>query len=206
MYKSLAVKRLNIKKKFLESISSGQDNAIGKFLSAIAYNVSSATHAGRFNEYKETKNLNTESDDSLSTSSWVPELERTDIEVLDNTDVYKHKLGFNSKSNPINCHGFDAFIHCKNSCMRQEIQGTNYFCTTCLPQQSVVIRVPENEDYILTEGKFECKKCSLTVKSKYNIRRHIQRMHNEDNVSPDNDDEAEKERPSIVITSEMHDF
>ena len=81
-----------------------------------------------------------------------PSAEETVLEDLECQDPFAHrkvgvtevpwknkkcpscKVGFNSKSKTIKCHGCDSFTHSKTSCMSKATNKSQFFCVTCSPE------------------------------------------------------------------------
>ena len=87
--------------------------------------------------------------------------------------------GFNKRSaEPITCDGCDLYTHKKQACV-EECQGV-FYCTSCFPTNGMKKTVDKDlgSDYSRVENGFKCKICSLVVRTKFSIRRHLIRKHN----------------------------
>ena len=95
------------------------------------------------------------------------------------------KLGFNSKSNPIKCDGCDSFTHQKTSCLKEGISRSQFYCKTCIPESvsrpnSDNATLVTNDPMIKVDNGYKCRKCGLTVKPSYSMKRHIAIKHKEE--------------------------
>ena len=203
VYKVLAEKRLALKKNYLEEKGRNEPNAIGKYLSAISHNVVSSSLKGRVDDYEETRgNDDTEHTEGNDTSNWVPVVDKSSLEELDNPDPYAHrvvglrdsefqrkkclsyKAGFNTRSNPVKCHGCDSWTHKKQICLKECSSNKQFYCKTCFttnlkpvePSQSL----DEDDNIIKIPTGFKCSKCELKVKTKFSAKRHFENMHKPD--------------------------
>ena len=108
---------------------------MGRFLSNIGYNVLKTNSCGNIKDYEEARNAGANDEDN-DVSTWIPSVtEESTLEELSCNDIYANrvigknncpwknkkcpacKLGFNSKLKPVNCHGYDSYIHPKVKCM-----------------------------------------------------------------------------------------
>ena len=197
-YKILAERRLNLKKNLLEALERKDDNAIDIFLTSMGHNVSSALMSGRVTEYKETRSKDTCSNaqDSNDISNRVPSNEQSALEVLENIDTYEkrnigsskkpewHKekciscnFGFNTRFIPIKCDKCGKFVHVKAMCLKDH--NGKHHCKKCLPAEilSNEAEVDVANFMSVVENGFKCTKCDLVTKSKFNLKRHIYRVH-----------------------------
>ena len=187
-----------MKKNLLEALERKDDNAIDIFLTSMGHNVSSALMSGRGTEYKETRSKDTCSNaqDSNDISNWVPSNEQSALEVLENIDTYEkrnigsskkpewHKekciscnFGFNTRSIPIKCDKCGKFVHVKAMCLKDH--NGKHHCKKCLPAEilSNEAEVDVANFMSVVENGFKCTKCDLVTKSKFNLKRHIYRVH-----------------------------
>ena len=121
------------------------------------------------------------------------------MEDLPNDDVYEYrkvgqkkttewkkekciscKIGFNNRSNPVKCDGCDKYTHKKTSCLKETQDRSRFLCKLCAPsneqEQSQTTHEQGSQIARVANG-FKCNICSLTVKTKYSIKRHVGRMH-----------------------------
>ena len=135
-----------LKQNYVEDKTNNEMNAIGTFLSNMGYNVTTATMAGRVNDYEEThSNASFVPNENPDISSWVPaNIENSVLEELECEDVYTErvigaknllwrnkrcpscKLGFNAKSKPSKCYGCDSFSHSKPSCFNKGVESPHF--------------------------------------------------------------------------------
>ena len=89
------------------------------------------------------------------------------------------KLGFNSKSKPVKCHGCDGFTHARVRCTSSPEAKDNFFCKICVPVSidTNVSKDTENEKMEKTSSGWKCKICNLCVKTSYSMKRHITNQH-----------------------------
>ena len=204
-YRNLAESRLRLKKNYLDSRKRGEAGAIGDFLTSMGYNVKSATMSGRIDDYEESQSKSTPNDvENLDVSNWVPSNENSVLEELQCEDPYSHrkvgekekvpwrnkkcpscKLGFNTKSTPIKCDGCDSFTHKKNTCLRDVKNKNQFFCKVCSSTENSQEQVKETSQSkaCRVDGGFKCERCGIIVKSYYSLKRHIGRIHSEDEVN-----------------------
>ena len=132
-------------------------------------------------------------------SNWIPIDENSVLEDLPDDDVYEYrkvgqkkptewkkekciscKIGFNNRSNPVKCDGCDKNTHKKTSCLKETQDRSRFLCKLCAPsneqEQSQPTHEQESQIARVANG-FKCNICSLTVKTKYSIKRHVSRMH-----------------------------
>ena len=95
------------------------------------------------------------------------------------------KVGFNSRSNPVKCDGCDKYTHKKISCLKETQENSQFLCQLCAPNTEYP---HEKETLIIkVENGFKCTRCSLIVKTKYSIMRHVIRVHGDQEVSGETD-------------------
>ena len=201
-YKELAKRRLRLKKQYLEGKELGDEKAMDRFLSNMGHNVKSATMSGRVTDYEETTSQDTYGEnENPDISTWIPRDENSILEDMENEDVYEHrnvgerkkadwrkkkcvscKLGFNARSNPVKCDGCDQYTHKKVACLKETHRNSSsqFLCRLCVPNhEQSEPEQPQGQDADISkvDNGFKCNVCSLTVKTKYSIRRHMLRMH-----------------------------
>ena len=209
MYKDLAKARITLKKNYLEAKENDDSEAIPNFLATIGHNVAKSIMQGRTDNYEETRRESfVNENDDLDTSNWIASNnEDAVLEELHNPDTYENhkigvrppkpwnkkkcsscKIGFNSRSNPIKCDGCDSFTHRKQACIKEGSNKSQFYCKTCIPSTAVEKRnedSSESQSSILkVDNGFKCEKCGLVAKSKYSIRRHMDRKHTGMDVQP----------------------
>ena len=86
------------------------------------------------------------------------------------------------KSGPIKCDVCDSYTHKKNACLRDTRGKTQFYCNMCTPSDTNQDKDMETSTRIACKvaGGFKCQKCGLISKSYYNLKRHIGRMHLEE--------------------------
>ena len=199
-YKELAKRRLVMKKQYLKNKEMGDINALEKFLSNMGHNVKTAAQTGRVTDYQETRGQEAyEVHDDPDVSNWIPVDENSILEDLPNDDVYEYrkvgqkkpaewrkekcvscKIGFNNRSNPVKCDGCDKYTHKKTSCLKETHDRSRFLCKLCAPSNAQEQSQPTQEQgsqITRVANGFKCNTCSLTVKTKYSIERHVIRMH-----------------------------
>ena len=200
-YKNLAKTRLRLKKNYLLARQNEEKDAISIFLRSMGHNVMSATMSGRNNEYEESQSQKAWDDNvDRRVSNWVPSNEDSVLEELSCEDNFNNRkigvrsrepwirkkcpschLGFNSKSAPIKCYGCDSFTHQKPSCFKYGTEKNNFYCKVCTLAEQRENPVQKAQTKNMHSGKvdggFKCDQCSLVLKTKYNLNRHIERKH-----------------------------
>ena len=83
--------------------------------------------------------------------------------------------GFKRSSNTVRCHSCDSFTHKKSSCLSSTSQMPAFHCKKCLPNSAPVNRGSDIER--AADGNFTCKHCDFVTKTKYNLKRHMDRKH-----------------------------
>ena len=201
-YRDLAKARITLKKNYLEDRENDDSEAIPNFLATIGHNVAKSVMQGRTDNYEETRRDSfVNENDDLDTSNWIAtNNEDSVLEELNNPDTYENrqigvrppkpwnkkkcsscKIGFNSRSNPIKCDGCDSFTHRKQACIKEGSNKAQFYCKICIPSTAVEKRnenPSESQSHIRkVENGFKCEKCGLVAKTKYSIRRHMERKH-----------------------------
>ena len=123
-----------------------------------------ATISAPFNDH--STDIGEESTDSVIDKPWLSE------------KCVSCCTGFNKKSpDPITCDGCDLYTHKKQACV-EECRGFLY-CTSCFPRNGIkkIIDKDLGPDYSRVENGFKCNICSLVVRTKFSIRRHLIRKH-----------------------------
>ena len=225
-YKDLAKSRLNLKKNYLEARENNDSDAISDFLSSMGHNVASSLMQGRTDNYEETRrNSYVRDTDDLDTSSWIAKAhDESTLEELENPDTYPQrkvgvkepkawkkkkcsscKVGFNSRSNPIKCNGCDSYTHRKQACIREGSQNAQFYCTICIPttlvgNASEEPSIPQSSALKVDNG-FKCEVCGLIAKTKYSIKRHVDRKHGNSESNPHEEPLTELE----IVANETSD-
>ena len=201
VYRDLAKARLKLKKNYLESKENGESDAIKDFLASMGHNLVSSTMSGRTNDYEESRGpgLVDDSDDH-DISNWMAEDNESVLEELENPDTYQHrkigkkevkawknkkcsscKVGFNSKSDPIRCDGCDSYTHKRQACIQEGSKKSQFYCKLCISTDSIV-RIPEKPStnsalVSKTEKGYKCDLCGIAAKTKFSVKRHVERHH-----------------------------
>ena len=203
-YKRLAKNRHELKKNYIEARNNNESDAISNFLSAMGHNIATSTLQGKTSDYSETRRDSyVKNGENLDKSRWA-DFSRDDstLEAFENPDVYQNrkigskpikpwnkkkcpscKIGFNSRSNPIKCDGCDSFTHKKQGCLKETKHKNQFYCKICSPTQDKALVEQETQRETCVSkvnNGFKCGKCGLVSKSKYNITRHMERKHVEE--------------------------
>ena len=119
-----------MKQNYVEDKTNNEMNAIGTFLSNMGYNVTTATMAGRVNDYEEThSNASFVPNENPDISSLVPSnIENSVLEELECEDVYAYKV-----LEPSKCYGCDSFSHSNPSCFNKGVESPHFYCKVCAP-------------------------------------------------------------------------
>ena len=77
------------------------------------------------------------------------------------------------------CHGCDSFTHNRSACLKSH--KSPFYCKICKPPREDLVEeeIPQasNQSIINLESSFKCNVCSLVTKTKWSMKRHIERKH-----------------------------
>ena len=158
-------------------------------------------------------------DVSMNISNWHPTKEASILEEMEQTKKpYSHRVvgttarvqkvreqrpywvgktcqacqkKFNKLSLPVVCVGCDSFTDRKNACLSGGTIGDNYECKACKPAiNKVVNKEISHEDFHKEDNCYKCKVCGYQTLNKHNMKRHVQRKHENQEVSQSNHEDA----------------
>ena len=196
---------------------------VGEFLSIMGHNVITSTMIGRNTDLQESQDLNNivEEDDDINTSNWQLLEEPPALEELDlgenpyferRVGISKNqqerlnvqagqwwrgavcpscKRGFTARSVKKQCHKCDKFTHAKKQCLAMAEDDSVFICKACTNNSN------DKQVRQKNVGVLSCKKCNFKSEFKYNLKRHIDNMHDGNDVTDQTVAEIQEEQPVV---------
>ena len=202
-HKRQAGKRLQLKRNFETAKRlRGADikSLVGEYLSIMGYNVVSSTMYDRTTDIPISSNReNIIEVGDVNTSNWQVEDDTIDEEIEQGDNPYSGRQvgisarqqeenqvrsgqwwrgatcpscrkGFTARSSKRQCHSCDKFTHDKSQCVSKGDDDAVFVCKACKPVDMEPKRTKTNE-------VIQCKRCVFKSNFKYNMKRHIVRVH-----------------------------
>ena len=212
----------------IDAFLSSMSNNISKSVSA--ENKTSKKSQSKNVERYDTCGDDSDDEVSLNISNWHPSKEASILEEMEQTkNPYSHRLvgttarvqkvreqrpywvgkicpsckkKFNKLSLPVVCVGCDSFTHRKNACLSAGTMGNNYECKACKPAINMVVNKEiSHEDFHKEDNIYKCKVCGYKTAIKHNMKRHVQRMHdNQEVIQSNHEDENVNETVELEQT------
>ena len=213
-HRKQSVKRMELKINFQNAKKmDGADikELVCEFMSIMGHNVITSTMIGRSTDLKESQDSNNivEVDDGndANTSSWqAVEVSATeDLELGENpfkdrrVGVSKRRQeketaqasqwwrgalcpscqhGFKARSVKKQCHSCDKFTHAKKQCLTMAEENSIFICKNFKPS------VDNEKRRLKSDENHACRKCDFKSAFRYNLKRHIDNVH-EGNDQPE---------------------
>ena len=193
---------------------------VGEFMSIMGHNVITSTMIGRSTDLTESQDPNNivevDDDTDVNTSSWqaVEKSATEDLELGENpfkdrrVGVSKQrqeketaqasqwwrgalcpscKRGFTARSVKKQCHSCDKYTHAKKQCLTMAEDNSVFICKTCKPSVDTQERRPK------TNENLACRKCDFKSAFRYNLKRHIDNVHDGNDLPEETGDLNEEE-------------
>ena len=201
----------------IDTFLSSMGNNISKSVSA--ENKTSKKSQSKNVDRYDTSGDDSDDEVFLNISNWHPSKEASILEEMEQTkNPYSHRLvgitarvqkvreqrpywvgktcpsckkKFNKLSLPVVCVGCDSFTHRKNACLSAGTMGNNYECKACKPAINMVVNKDiSHEDFHKEDNIYKCKVCGYKTANKHNMKRHVQRMHDNQEVFQSNHEDV----------------